>query len=61
MTKKILSTFGILLITFYSSVWANEWIISGAPTSGGGGVSDIVDDESPQLGGNLDVNGKEII
>ena len=30
------------------------------PASGGGGVSDIVDDDSPQLGGNLDVNTKNI-
>ena len=28
--------------------------------SGGGGLGDIVDDNSPQLGGNLDVNGNEI-
>jgi len=27
----------------------------------GGGVSDIVDDTTPQLGGDLDVNGKDII
>ena len=29
-------------------------------TSSGGGLSDIVSDTSPQLGGNLDVNGKDI-
>ena len=33
--------------------------MSGA-SSGGGGVSDIVEDTSPQLGGNLDVNTKNI-
>ena len=27
---------------------------------GGGGLSDIVSDTTPQLGGNLDVNGKDI-
>ena len=27
---------------------------------GGGGISDIVEDTTPQLGGNLDVNGKNI-
>jgi hypothetical protein len=28
---------------------------------GGGGISNIVEDTTPQLGGNLDVNGKDII
>lgn len=28
---------------------------------GGGGLADIVDDTTPQLGGNLDVNGKSIV
>lgn len=28
--------------------------------SGGGGISDVVDDTTPQLGGNLDVNGNKI-
>ena len=30
-------------------------------SGGGGGVSDIVDDTSPQLGGDLDINGKNIV
>ena len=29
-------------------------------TIGGGGIGDVVDDTSPQLGGNLDINGKNI-
>ena len=29
-------------------------------TIGGGGIGDVVDDPSPQLGGNLDTNGKNI-
>jgi hypothetical protein len=29
--------------------------------SGGSGISDVVDDTTPQLGGDLDVNGKAII
>ena len=29
--------------------------------TGGGGVSDIVEDETPQLGGNLDINSKEVV
>ena len=28
--------------------------------SGGGGLADVVDDTTPQLGGNLDTNGKQI-
>jgi hypothetical protein len=30
-------------------------------TGGGGGLTDIVNDTSPQLGGNLDVNGRSIV
>ena len=30
-------------------------------SSGGGGGGDVVDDTTPQLGGDLDVNGKEIV
>ena len=30
-------------------------------SSGGGGISDIVDDGTPQLGGDLDVNGNKIV
>ncbi len=29
-------------------------------TIGGGGIGDVVDDPSPQLGGNLDTNGKDV-
>ena len=30
-------------------------------TSGGGGINDIVEDTTPQLGGHLDLNGKNVI
>lgn len=30
-------------------------------TGGGGGLADVVDDTTPQLGGNLDVNGQSIV
>ena len=30
-------------------------------TAGGGGISDVVQDTTPQLGGNLDVNGSSIV
>lgn len=32
-----------------------------AATGGGGGIANVVDDTSPQLGGNLDVNGQSIV
>ena len=35
-------------------------ITTAAVSSGGGTMSDLVDDTTPQLGGNLDVNGKNI-
>ena len=34
---------------------------SAQPISGGTGVSNVVEDTSPQLGGDLDVNGKKIV
>lgn len=34
---------------------------SGADGTAGGGLSDIVSDTTPQLGGDLDVNGKDIV
>ncbi len=37
----------------------DKW--EGADASGGGGISNIVEDTSPELGGNLNVNGKDII
>lgn len=33
----------------------------GIGTSGGGGISNVVEDTTPQLGGHLDVNGKDIV
>ena len=29
--------------------------------AGGGGISNVVEDTTPQLGGDLDVNGKSIV
>lgn len=37
----------------------NDWILETKPT-GGGGISNIVEDTTPQLGGNLDLNGNTI-
>ena len=35
-------------------------ILEQIATIGGGGIGDLVDDPSPQLGGNLDTNGNEV-
>ena len=43
--------------------WDNansEFSLTTVSTGGGGGISDIVDDNTPQLGGNLDVQSNEI-
>ena len=45
------------IATIASSTWT-QWIISVAP---GGGIAAVVDDPSPQLGGDLDTNGSNIV
>jgi hypothetical protein len=45
------------IATTASSTWT-QWIISVAP---GGGIAAVVDDPSPQLGGDLDTNGSNIV
>ena len=39
----------------------SKWTDIGAGGGGGGSMSDLIDDTTPQLGGNLDVNGKSIV
>ena len=48
---------------FMRDLEADTWILINPATAGGGssGISDVVDDTSPQLGGNLDVNGQSIV
>ena len=36
------------------------WYIIDLDTSGGGGLADVIDDTTPQLGGMLDVNGQSL-
>lgn len=43
-------------LTYEATVGDFEW-----QTCGAGGISDVVDDTTPQLGGNLDVNGNSIV
>ena len=38
-----------------------SWAASGSGGGGGSGISNVVDDTSPQLGGDLDVNGKGLV
>ena len=42
-----------------STSWTSLGYVSGSGS--GSGISDIVEDTTPQLGGNLDVNAKEIV
>jgi hypothetical protein len=45
------------IATVANATWT-QWIIS---VAGGGGIAAVVDDPSPQLGGNLDTNGFNIV
>ena len=56
VTHNINST-GIVTATEFYGGGSNLTGISGG---GGGGLSNVVEDTTPQLGGNLDVNGKDI-
>ena len=39
----------------------SEFSLTTVSSGGSGGISDIVEDSSPQLGGDLDVNGNKIV
>ena len=55
-TAQTINFIGTGVTATFSGGIASVEITSGS----GGGVSDIVDDTTPQLGGNLDINGKDI-
>lgn len=40
--------------------WRSWWWSQNAGTGGGGGLNEVEDDPAPALGGNLDVNQREI-
>ena len=49
---------------YYQDIDSAAWIDAspgGSGGSGGGGNSDLINDITPQLGGNLDANGKNIV
>jgi len=49
---------------YYNDGNSSQWVDFsgfGAATGGSGGLADIVNDTTPQLGGNLDLNGNNII
>ena len=48
-------------ITLDSNGHVTAIAVATASEGGGGGIGNIVEDTTPQLGGNLDVNGKDII
>jgi hypothetical protein len=39
----------------------SKFEVEALPASGGGGITEVVDDTSPQLGGSLDLNGFSIV
>jgi len=46
--------------TISGGIASVEITSSGGGGGGGGGLSNVVEDTTPQLGGNLDINGKDI-
>ena len=46
------------VLKYNGSVWINDTDATGG--GGGGGISNVVEDTTPQLGGNLDLNSKNI-
>lgn len=58
MRKIAIFLFSFLLWGSVSALDLNDG--GGGGGSGGSGISNVVDDTTPQLGGNLDVNGKTI-
>ncbi len=52
------SSSGVLKV-YYEDVDSGQWV-DASPTSGGAGSIQIINDSSPQLGGELDVNGSDI-
>ena len=62
LTGASAATYGSANVTPVLTVDANGRItgITTAATVGGGGISAVVDDTTPQLGGDLDLNGNDI-
>ena len=52
------SSSGVLKV-YYEDVDSGQWV-DASPTSGGAGSIQIINDSTPQLGGELDVNGSDI-
>jgi len=52
------SSSGVLKV-YYEDVDSGQWV-DASPTSGGAGSIQIINDDTPQLGGGLDVNGNDI-
>jgi hypothetical protein len=48
------------LSSYYDSATFHSKLTTNYSLGGGGGLADVVDDATPQLGGDLDVNGKTI-
>ena len=55
-----LSVSGVITATSYSGITTSMISDYGNGLSGGGGISNVVEDTTPQLGGNLDLNSNNI-
>ena len=51
---------GVLKVGNGTGVWNSLSAITGGGGGGGGGISNVVEDTTPQLGGNLDMNSKDL-
>ncbi len=51
---------GVLKVGDGTKTWNQLSAISGGGGGGGGGISNVVEDTTPQLGGNLDMNSKDL-
>lgn len=60
LTEEVAPAAGDFLLGFLSTGEIRKFDLDNLPGGGGGGIGSLVEDTSPQLGGNLDLNGHVI-